>query len=141
MFSSKSARGFVDGVINTAIPADAVEISAERHAELMAGQLAGMVIEWGDDGLPVLVAAQLPTDEELATAERAWRDAQIVASDGVVARHRDEVESGSVTTLTSDQYIELQAYRRALRNWPEAGGFPLAEHRPAAPLWLTGQLQ
>jgi peptidyl-tRNA hydrolase len=141
MFSSKSARGFVDGVINTSIPADAVEISAERHAELMAGQLAGMVIEWGDDGLPVLVAAQLPTDEELAIAERAWRDAQIVASDGVVARHRDEVESGSVTTLTSDQYIELQAFRRALRNWPEAGEFPLAEHRPAAPLWLTGQLQ
>lgn len=58
-----------------------------------------------------------------------------------MARHRDEVEGGLETTLTPTQYTELQAYRRALRNWPEAGEFPLIEHRPPALLWLTGTLQ
>lgn len=78
---------------------------------------------------------------ELAAIERGWRDGALQATDGLVARHRDELEESSKTTLTAAQYTELQAYRRALRNWPEAGEFPLIEHRPAAPLWLSDQVQ
>jgi len=123
------------------IPEDAVEIPAWFHAELLAGQSEGKVIAWGDDGYPVLVDAPPPSDEELAAVERVWRDQRLSETDGVVTRHRDELEEGVEPTLTAAQYTELQAYRRALRNWPEAGEFPLIEHRPPTPLWLAGQLQ
>jgi hypothetical protein len=44
-------------VVNPAclIPEDAVEITAAYHAELLAGQSAGQVITWGEDGYPVLM--------------------------------------------------------------------------------------
>lgn len=141
MYSSQQTRGFYDAALHAVMPADVVEISAEYHAELMAGQSNGKVIEWGDDGLPVLADPQLPGPDELAAAERVWRDAQISLTDGVVARHRDEQEAGSETTITVEQYAELQAYRRELRDWPQGAQFPLAEHRPIAPPWLTGSLQ
>lgn len=141
MFTSKSERTFYDEAINKRMPDDAFEISVDVHAALMEGQAQGKVIEWGDDGHPVLTDPPEPSPEFFAVIERAWRNAQLSVSDGVVSRHRDEVEAGGTTSLTAEQYIELQAYRLALRNWPEAGEFPLAEHRPAAPLWLTGQLQ
>ncbi|OLF55403.1 tail fiber assembly protein [Pseudomonas chlororaphis] len=141
MFTSKTTCGFYDASISAWMPDDVVEISTERHAELLAGQSEGKVITWGDDGYPVLADPPLPTNEELSAIERAWRDQQLSETDGVVARHRDELEEGIATTLSADQYTELQTYRRALRNWPEAGEFPLSEHRPPAPLWLAEQLQ
>ena len=137
MFASKSNRGFFDPQINDFIPDDAVEISYERHVELLTGQNEGKVIVWeGADGFPFLAEPPPPTDEESATVERAWRDTQLAATDSVVSRHRDELEAEAKTTLTAKQYTELQAYRRALRNWPEDGEFPLSEHRPATPEWL-----
>ncbi|AUG04861.1 phage tail protein [Pseudomonas sp. 09C 129] len=123
------------------IPDDAVEITSEYHAELLAGQSEGKVIAWGDDGIPGLADPPPPSDEELATAERYWRDQQLSETDGVVTRHRDEIEEGVATTLAADQYAALQAYRRALRNWPETGEFPLIDHRPTAPPWLAEQIQ
>jgi len=119
------------------IPEDAVEITSAYHAELLVGQSEGKVIAWGDDGHPVLVDPPPPSSEGLAVIERVWRDGQLAVTDGVVSRHRDELEEGQVTTLTPAQYTELQAYRRTLRNWPEAGEFPLIEHRPTTPPWLT----
>ena len=139
MFASKSTCGFYDEL--TTAPNDVVEISSENHAELLAGQSEGKVIAWGDDGYPVLVDPLPPSLEVCAAIEREWRDGRLAATDGVVSRHRDELEEGQETTLTPTQYTELQAYRRALRNWPEAGEFPLIEHRLPAPPWLADQLQ
>lgn len=122
------------------IPADAVEITAEFHAELLAGQSPTKVIACGDDGYPFLGDRPPPSPEDLAAIERAWRDGKLAATDGVVSRHRDEVETGGATTLTPEQYSQLQQYRQALRNWPESGAFPLIDHRPPAPEWLAEQL-
>lgn len=119
------------------IPEDAVEITSAHHTELLAGLSEGKVITWGDDGYPVLIDPPPLTPEETAAIERVWRDAKLAATDGVVTRHRDELEEGIATTLTVEQYTELQVYRRELRNWPEAGEFPLSEHRPPAPAWLS----
>ena len=141
MFSSKSERGFYDPEINTIMPPDVVRITAEYHSELLTGQSAGKAIEWGDDGYPVLVDRQLPGPDELAVAERNWRDSQLALTDRLVSRHRDELEEGSETSLTPDQYAELQAYRRQLRDWPQGTQFPLMEHRSTVPQWLTGQPQ
>ena len=123
------------------MPVDAVEITKERHAELLDGQSIGQRISGGVDGYPILIDPPAPSPEFFAEVERAWRDGQLAATDGVVSRHRDELEEGLETTLTPTQYTELQAYRRALRNWPEAGEFPLSEHRPPAPAWLAGESQ
>ncbi|MNN26624.1 Caudovirales tail fiber assembly protein [compost metagenome] len=125
---------------DTQIPADAVEISFDEWQALLNGQTAGKVIEWGDDGYPMLVDPPPPSPEQLAAIERAWRDAQLAETDGMVSRHRDEVEAGATTTLTPEQYSELQQYRQALRNWPQTAEFPLIDHRPPPPLWLAEQL-
>ncbi len=122
------------------IPADAVEITAEYHAELLAGQSGTKVIAWGDDGYPFLGDLPPPSPEELAAVERVWRDGQLAATDGIVSRHRDEQEASGATTLTSEQYSQLQQYRQALRKWPESGEFPLLDHRPLGPDWLANQL-
>nr|WP_109787512.1 phage tail protein [Pseudomonas sp. OV226] len=122
------------------IPADAVEITQERHAELFAGQAMGKQISSGEDGYPLLIGPPPPSPEDLAAIERGWRGGLLAATDGLVSRHRDELEGGS-TTLTPAQYTELQAYRFALRKWPDAGGFPLIEHRPSAPDWIATLIQ
>lgn len=138
MFAAKSTGGFYDPEFNEAVPEDAVEITADVHMALLAGQGAGQVIAWGDDGYPFLADPPPPSLEEQAATERAWRDAKLAATDGDVARHRDELEEGTATTLTAEQYTVLQVYRRQLRDWPENGEFPLIDHRPVAPSWFTG---
>lgn len=140
MLAAKSTCGFYDPSFNTSIPDDAVEITLAEHTALLEGQGEGRVICWGDDGYPFLSDAPAPSQEQLALVERAWRDTKLSETDSVVSRHRDELEDESKTTLTAKQYTELQAYRRALRNWPEDGEFPLSEHRPTEPAWLTQQL-
>lgn len=86
-------------------------------------------------------AANAPTSEALAAAERIWRDRDISATDSLVARHRDELEAERPTTLTVAQYKQLQGYRQDLRDWPEAEHFPALEYRPEQPAWLADQIQ
>lgn len=121
------------------IPIDAVEITKAQRDELLAGESTGLVISSDKYGYPVLVDPPAPDAAVLEAIERAWRDAQLASTDPLVSRHRDEVEEGGSTTLAADQYIELQAYRRQLRDWPQGEQFPLAEHRPPAPPWLAEQ--
>ncbi|MCD9570104.1 phage tail assembly chaperone [Pseudomonas protegens] len=83
----------------------------------------------------------VPDPEFVAAAERGWRSAELYATDGVVARHRDQVEAGATTTLLGDQYKELQAYRQALRDWPQSADFPDVQRRPSAPPWIAEQTQ
>ncbi|CAH0297388.1 phage tail assembly chaperone [Pseudomonas brassicacearum] len=143
LYSSKTTGGFYDDAIHSAeqIPLDAVEITQKLHAELHEGQSMGKRISSDEDGYPILVDPPAQSPEFLAAIERVWRDGQLVVTDGMVARHRDELEETLKTTLSVEQYSELQAYRRALRNWPETSEFPLVEHRPIAPSWLPKQSQ
>jgi hypothetical protein len=122
------------------IPTDAVAITKERHTELFAGQSNGKRITSDADGYPILVDPPPPSQEYMAAIERVWRDAQLAATDGVVSRHRDELEADTGTTLSVEQYAELQAFRRALRDWPESGAFPLIAQRPQAPECLADRL-
>lgn len=144
---SETRGGFFDtnthgeiGSPGCTIPAGAKELPDELYAELTAPRDDDKLVYPDANGYPVLIDPPSASNEELATDERVWRDARLAATDGVVSRHRDELEEGLETTLTPAQYTELQAYRRALRNWPEAGEFPLIEHRPTASPWLTEQI-
>ncbi|WP_406821150.1 phage tail assembly chaperone [Pseudomonas sp. KnCO4] len=138
IFASKSTRGFYEVDESSNIPSDAVEVSAELRTELLEGERSGKVIAWGEDGIPFLVEPPLPTSEELAVIERRWRDERLLASDGLVTRHRDERDIGVVTTLSEKQFSELLEYRQSLRNWPQADAFPtFTQSRPSAPDWLV----
>lgn len=121
------------------IPKGAKEVADELHADLVAAQSEGKLIVPDPDGYPIAIEPPLPSADEMAAAERVWRDLRLAETDSVVARHRDELEASGPTTLTVEQYAQLQDYRRLLRDWPQGGEFPLAEHRPPAPTWLSAQ--
>lgn len=120
--------------------AELVEISTEEHQALLAAEMAGQVIRADDQGRPITVPALPASAEQLAVRERFWRDAMLTSTDALVQRHRDEVEAGSNTTLSTDQYQALQAYRIELRAWPESEAFPSTQQRPVAPTWLAALL-
>ena len=74
--------------------------------------------------------AKITVDQQLEEKQkelRQIRDSALSATDWLVARHRDEVESGWTTSLTPIQYNELMNYRQQLRdytthrNWESLG--------------------
>lgn len=105
--------------------------TAQHHSEL--GQLpVGLTAEswpgrfyiWVGDCWMLDEAAQL---EAAQTNERAWRNAQISATDYLAMPDYP---------INEDQRAELYAYRQALRNWPEAGQFPEKQNRPRPAAWI-----
>lgn len=74
--------------------------------------------------------------KEQVEGERIWRDEAIRQTDSLVLRHRDELELKLATTLSKQQYQDLQDYRLLLRQWPQHGSFPCIAERPLAPDWL-----
>lgn len=139
LFSASTCGVYVPGINTSDIPGDVIEIPRAYWVSLLQ-QLAvtpKMIGVRPDNGYPVLIDTPPLAPEEAETAERRWRNAQMSATDAMVARDRDELEDGGGTTLTTDQYTELQAYRRALRDWPQNSFFPFTERRPATPRWLT----
>ena len=64
------------------------------------------------------------TIEQLAAEARLKRDRLLSDTQWQVLRHRDQLESGATTTLTSAQYSTLLEYRQSLRDVPEQAGFP-----------------
>lgn len=109
------------------VPFTCAASDTEAHAaEIYSRALAG------DFGAIATYAAPAPT----AATARAWRDAEITASQWLVERHRDQLAAGESTNLTADQYSALLAYRQALRDWPTAADFPSDASRPVAPDWL-----
>lgn len=137
IFFSPGTGYFYDDQINSVIPDDAREITADLRDYLLAQQAGGRQVVADTYGDPVLTPPPPADPEVMATIERQWRDAQLLATDGIVSRHRDELEAVVTTTLTAEQYLELQAYRRNLRDWPASGEFPLKDHRPDEPVWLS----
>lgn len=124
--------------IHTVIPADAVFISEERYVAVIANPPLGKVRGHDIDGLPILIDPPAP---DLADQERWWRDNELSSVIWLRDRHRDQLDIGSATTLSSDQFAELLLYMQALRDWPQSAGFPDSQHRPIAPDWIAEQAQ
>ncbi len=114
-----------------------VEISGEAHEELRAKNATGKIIAVGADGLPVAIEPPPPNEEQVAAGERAWRDVQLSQAAVLRDRHRDQVEIGAETALSSEQFTELLVYMQALRDWPQSLEFPNSEDRPHAPAWIA----
>ncbi|UVJ45547.1 phage tail assembly chaperone [Pseudomonas sp. LS1212] len=94
-----------------------------------------------EDGEFIPAADQPISKEALASAERAWRDGRVDATEWLVTRHRDEQDLQRETTLTPEQFTELLTYRQALRDWPQTETFPDAQNRPVEPPWIAEQTQ
>lgn len=93
------------------IPADAVEITAEQHAELMTGQANGTHFIGKDArGFPVLIQREVSEEQVLAT-----RDQLLAASDWVALRAAE---------LGEPVPTPWREYRQALRDITEQANFP-----------------
>jgi len=80
MFYAKSTRGFYSTEIHgDNIPSDAVEITTEEYAALLAGQSAGQIIVADADGKPVLQDPPPPAPEQIITAYTAAVQAHLDA--------------------------------------------------------------
>ena len=99
--------------------------------------LAGHALALDAGGHPVLAASLPLTVEQLEAAERSWRDSELRRSEWLIARHRDEVDMVTPTTLSAEQYGELLTWRQLLRDWPASRAFPDASGRPVPPTWLA----
>lgn len=142
LFSASTRGVYVPGINSSDIPDDVIEIPQAYWISLLQqlAVAAKVIGVHADTGYPILIDPPPPSIEETAGFERVWRNAQLAATDGLVARDRDELEDGGGTTLTTEQYAELQTYRRELRDWPQGPFFPFSEHRPVAPRWLAAAL-
>ena len=99
------------------IPEGAIEISAERFAELMRAQAEGRSIQPGRSGQPVAREWQ-PDAEERRAIRRSERDRRLAASDWTQLPD---------SPLTGPQRQAWADYRQALRDldmdgtdWPDA---------------------
>lgn len=139
-FSPSMCGAYRPEIHGADMPADVVEVSESVWQSLLDElSTSPKIMSSRPNGQPVLIDPPPLDAEALAVVERTWRDGQLALTDPLVSRHRDEIEEGGATSLTADQYAELQAYRRRLRDWPQGDQFPLAEHRPSAPTWLSAQ--
>ena len=131
LYYSQSSGGFYDSDIHTRLPEDAIAISPEQHAALLAGQSAGQVIMPGKDGKPVLAeqppcpsstwdGAQWHIDPECAARLKAeqqdemWERIKAKRADNL--RHGVYVKSVDKWFHTDDnsrtQYIALAVMPR-----------------------------
>lgn len=120
-YYSRATGGFYSPDIHAkdSIPGDAFELTDEQWQELLREQATGKRIVAGTHGGPILV------EPDPAPGLLIQRDTALRETDWLVARHRDEIEMDpNQTTLTPQQYSDLQQWRRSLRNitfhpdWP-----------------------
>lgn len=108
-YYSKATGGFYDSTIHTTWPEDAVWITDEQHAELLAGQSSGQVIMPGKDGKPVL-ASKAPSHLHQWNGKE-WVLDKVAASQLLA----EAIDNG--TKVIND--LVGEAYRRVTRFGPE----------------------
>jgi hypothetical protein len=142
-FASYDAQLFITGLyddVDSPVPdgVDAIALSDLDYAMLLAGQAAGRRMALDAAHAPTLVDAPAPvlTAEQRARQLRGARDTALRVTDGIVARHQDEVLLARGTTLDTGQFAALLAYRAALRDLPAAANWPDLD-LPAPPAWLA----
>ena len=108
-YYSESTGGFYDTTIHTTWPEDVVEITAEHHATLLAGQAQGKTIMPGKDGKPLLT---VPAPSHL----HQWNGKEWVLDKAAASQLLAEsIDNG--TKAINDLVDE--AYRHVTRFWPE----------------------
>lgn len=129
IFAAQSTSGFYESDAHSSIPDDAVEITYERHAELLAGLTHSKVIAW-QDGYPYLKDMDPPsTEQQLAAAKTEQTRRLRLASD--VIQPLSYLEQSNA--LTAEEVIKLQSWREysvkvsrvdQQHGWPESPQWP-----------------
>lgn len=134
MYYAKSTGGFYSAEIHgDNIPADAVEITADDHAALLAGQAQGKSIVADASGRPVLADPPKPTVAQLqASAWNAYRaEAKIALDTSDVTVLRCVENAIAVPT-------EWAAYRTSLRAIVGAASGDPTQPLPVKPAYPSG---
>lgn len=115
MLYSKSNNGFFDSSINgDNVPVDAVEISAETYADLLASQSLGKIISSGADGLPVSLDPPPPSVEMLLLAATRKREDFFSLASNQIAPLQDAVDLDDATESEISQLKKWKQFRVAL---------------------------
>lgn len=109
IYYSKTNQAFYDSAIHSRLPEDAVEISQEQHAALLAGQSSGQVIMPGKDGKPVL-APKAPSHLHQWNGKEWMLDK--AAASQLLAEAIDK-GTDAINNMVDG------AYRHVTRFWPE----------------------
>lgn len=91
LFYSPRRGGFFAAEIHGEVPPDAVPVSAERHAELLAGQSEGLRIVAGAQGEPVLLDPPPPGPEPVPEVVQLWQFRREVRARGWWDRMADAI--------------------------------------------------
>lgn len=121
MFYSKTTGGFYNIAIHgDNIPADAVKITTEQHAQLLSDQSAGATIQPDNTGYPVAVFPPPPTVAEI-------EQAAITALTAAVQKHLDDTAKqrnydgiAPLCTYTGSSNQQFAAEGRAGVAWRDA---------------------
>ena len=112
LYYSQSTGGFYDSDIHNRLPEDAVEISPEQHAALLAGQSNGQVIMPNKAGQPVL-AEQPPCPSSTWDGEKWHIDPECAAR--LKAEQQDEMWE----RIKDKRYDNLRhgVYAKSIGKW------------------------
>lgn len=110
MFYSKSTGGFYSrDVHGDAIPADAIQITPDYHAELLAGQSAGKCITANESGAPVLTdPAPTPLPIVIEQSKARVRAARVTVFGTLAGIQSQALSDGDTTTAKSISTIQTQ---------------------------------
>ena len=108
-YYSKSTGGFYDTTIHTTWPEDVVEITAEYHATLLAGQAQGKTIMPGKDGKPLLT---VPAPSHL----HRWNGKEWTLDKAAASQLLAEAIDNGTKAIND---LVDEAYRHVTRFWPE----------------------
>lgn len=115
------------------LPADAVEITPERHAELLAGNALGKLIVADKSGLPTLQEAPPPTVEQFVSQAAAKRSQLLQAATQAIAPLQDAVDFGEATEAEEAALQEWKRYRIALTRVSLQDSYPNEIQWPSSP--------
>ncbi len=101
IYYSKASGGFYDDQIHSRLPEDAVAISTEQHAALLAGQSQGQVIMPGKDGKPVLA-------EQPPCSSSTWDGTQWHIDPECAARLKAEQQEEMWERIKAKRYDNLR---------------------------------
>jgi len=108
-YYSESTGGFYDTTIHTTWPEDVVEITAEYHATLLAGQAQGKTIMPGKDGKPLLTT---PAPSHL----HQWNGKEWVLDKAAASQLLAEAIDNGTKAIND---LVDEAYRHVTRFGPE----------------------
>lgn len=126
---SPSNNAFYDIAINREIPDDAIDITEQAWADLLAGQAKGKLIACGVDLRPCLTEQPLPTADELIRQAEDKRSRLRSEADTIIQPLQDANDLGIATDDEASQLIAWKKYRVMLMRvntedaeniiWPE----------------------